>query len=91
MSALLAASIFGSGGFLELRRLRHERGALRDEAFRLLRDNDLLRQRILLLRHSDRALEQLARRQLGLVRDGEIVYRFRSRDDEPPTRFSRSE
>ncbi len=90
ITALLAASVFGSGGLLELWRLRRERTVLRDEVFRLLQDNDTIHQRIVLLRRSDRELERLARQQLGLVRDGEIVYRFRSRADEPPARLPRS-
>lgn len=83
LGALLGSCIFGAGGLLHLGRLHTERVALGEEAFRLLSKNDDLRQRILRLRRSDRVLERLARRELGLVRDGEIVYRFRSRTDEP--------
>jgi cell division protein FtsB len=78
--ALLGSCLFGSGGFVHLHRLRVERSALREEAFGLLVKNDALRQRIRHLR-SDRALERLARQQLGLVRDGEIVYHFYGRAD----------
>jgi cell division protein FtsB len=78
--ALLGACIFGGGGLLHLRRLRAERRALAEETFTLLVKNEGLRQRILRLR-SDRALERLARQELGLVRDGEIVYRFRGRTE----------
>jgi cell division protein FtsB len=74
--ALLGACVFGTGGLLHLRRLRAERRALAEETFTLLVKNETLRQRILRLR-SDRTLERLARQELGLVRDGEIVYRFR--------------
>jgi cell division protein FtsB len=81
--ALLGACLFGSGGLLYFQRLRAERSALEEEAFGLLVKNDALRQRILRLR-SDRVLERLARRELGLVRDGEIVYRFRNRTDPEP-------
>jgi cell division protein FtsB len=79
LAALLGACVFGNGGLVQLWRLRQERSALGDEAFRLLGKNDELRQSILRLRRSDRALERLARKELGLVRDGEVVYRFRSR------------
>jgi len=79
LAALLGSSLLGSGGLLDLWRLRAERAALGEDAFHLLAKNDELRQRILRLRHSDRALERLARQELGLVRDGEIVYRFRPR------------
>ena len=79
LTLLLGSSIFGSGGLVQLWRMHAERSALGDEALRLLAKNDDLRRSILHLRHSDRSLERLARERLGLVRDGEIVYRFRSR------------
>jgi cell division protein FtsB len=76
---LLGSCVFGAGGLLQLWRLACERSELGQETYRLLAKNDELRQTILRLRRSDRALERLARRELGLVRDGEVVYRFRSR------------
>ena len=79
LAGLLGSCIFGGGGLLQLWRLHAERGALGEETYRLLAKNDELRQSILRLRRSDRALERLARRELGLVRDGEVVYRFRPR------------
>ena len=82
VAALLVSSVFGSGGLVQLVRLQQERRALGEQAFVLLEKNDDLRRGILHLRRSDRALERLARRELGLVREGEIVYRFRgSRSD----------
>lgn len=83
LGALLGSCIFGAGGLLDLRRLQGERAALGEEAFRLLGKNDDLRQRILRLRRSDRVLERLARQELGLVREGEIVYRFHPRVEKP--------
>ena len=76
VGALLAQSAAGGGGVLELWRLHQERHRTYEEIFTLCRDNDGLRQKILDLRRSDRKLERLAREELGLVRDGEIVYRF---------------
>jgi cell division protein FtsB len=78
LTALLGSSIFGSGGLLQLWRMHAERSALGEEALHLLVKNDDLRRTILHLRRSDRSLERLARERLGLVRDGEIVYRFHS-------------
>lgn len=78
LTALLGSSIFGSGGLMQLWRMHAERSALGEEALHLLVKNDDLRRTILHLRHSDRGLERLARERLGLVRDGEIVYRFHS-------------
>jgi len=89
LTALLGSSTFGSGGLLQLWQMHTEREALGDETLRLLVKNDDLRRSILHLRHSDRSLERLARERLGLVGDGEIVYRFRPRAEAgapPPER-----
>jgi cell division protein FtsB len=90
-AALLGSCIFGAGGLLQLWRLADERSQLTQETYRLLEKNDELRQSILRLRRSDRALEKLARRELGLVRDGEVVYRFRSRPGFVPDEASSAE
>jgi cell division protein FtsB len=78
LTALLLSSVFGSGGLVQLVQLHQERRALGEQAFALLEKNDDLRRGILQLRRSDRVLERLARQELGLVREGEIVYRFRA-------------
>jgi len=75
---LLTSAIFGNGGLFELRRVRRERDVLSEEVFRVLNANETLRAQIRALRTSDRLRERLARLELGLVREGEIVYRFRS-------------
>ena len=75
---LLTGTVFGDGGLLELSRVRRERDALSEKVFRVLRANETLRTQIHDLRTSDRLRERLARLELGLVREGEIVYRFRS-------------
>jgi cell division protein FtsB len=74
----VAASVaVGEHGVAHLLRLRAERRALSDATFALLERNQGLRQEIDRLRADDLYLEGLARRQLGLVRPNEFVYRFR--------------
>jgi cell division protein FtsB len=85
LAVLLGSCMFGAGGLLQLWRLAEERSELGQETYRLLAKNDELRQSILRLRHSDRALERLARQELGLVRDGEVIYRFHSRPAAAPS------
>jgi cell division protein FtsB len=67
---------FGDRGLLHLRRLSEEKRKLDERNFRLQRTNEALRERIYRLRHDNRYLEKIAREDLGLVRRGEIVYRF---------------
>jgi cell division protein FtsB len=71
-----ASALLGEHGVAHLLRLRAERRALGDTAFGLLQQNRRLRDAIGRLRTDDVYLEGLARRQLGLVRPNELVYRF---------------
>ena len=73
----VAASVgIGDDGVTHLLRLRHEHQQLGDMVVRLLQGNATLRQRIDALRTDDRVLEGVVRRELGLVRPNETVYRF---------------
>ncbi len=49
---------------------------LDEKNFLLQKENETLRERVYRLRHDDLYLEKTAREELGLVRPGEIVYRF---------------
>ena len=71
-----ASVVVGDDGVTHLLRLRHEQQQLGDTAVRLLQGNASLRQRIDALRDDDRVLEGVVRRELGLVRPNETVYRF---------------
>jgi len=78
--AVALSSLFGDDGVTHLLHLRTERQALGSTAFGLLERNQDLRRQIERLRGDDLYLEGLARRELGLVRPNEFVYRFRSGD-----------
>jgi len=69
---------FGERGVGHLLRLRAEQRKLDDSNFVLQKENEILRERIHRLRHDNLYLEKIAREDLGLVRPGEIVYRFAS-------------
>ena len=73
---VLGSALFGRQGARHLGRLRAERRQVAEATFALLRSNAQLRDDIERLRHDERLMEQLARRQLGLVRPGELVFRF---------------
>lgn len=75
--AITASTLVGEHGVRHLRRLRTEREQLGTINVSLLQANALLRSEIRRLQSDDLYLEQLARRQLGLVKPGETVYRFR--------------
>jgi cell division protein FtsB len=73
-------TLFGERGVLHLWRLRGEKKKLEERNFLLVKENEALRERIHRLRHDDLYLEKIAREDLGLVRQGEIIYRFASPD-----------
>jgi cell division protein FtsB len=79
-SALLGVlslfTLFGERGALHLWRLWDEKGRLEERNFVLHKENESLRERIGRIRHDDAYLEKIAREELGLVRPGEIIYRF---------------
>ena len=77
--AVAGSLLFGDHGVAHLLRLRAERQELGQAAFALLQQNNHLRSEIERLRSDDLYLEELARRQLGLVRPNETVYRSRHR------------
>ena len=78
IATVTASALVGEHGVPHLIRLRAERQELRRTAFALLEENARLHEELAHLKDDNLYLEQLARRQLGLVRPGEIVYRFRS-------------
>jgi cell division protein FtsB len=77
IAAVTASVLIGPQGLSYLRSLYSERTELGRATFALLQTNARLREEIRRLRHDDLYLEQLARRQFGLVRPNETVYRFR--------------
>lgn len=73
-------TMVGERGALHLWRLRGEKNRLDEQNFRMQKENAALRERISRLRNDDAFLEKLAREELNLVRPGEVVYRFSSRE-----------
>jgi cell division protein FtsB len=75
--AVLGSLLFAPDGIPSLIALKRERQRLGEQAVALLEQNAALREQIERLRTDDRFVEGLARRELGLVRSDELVYRFR--------------
>jgi cell division protein FtsB len=79
IAAVAGSVLLGPQGVRHLRALRAERRRLAAATVALLGENARLHAEIGRLEHDDAYLEGLARRELGLVRPGETVYRFRRR------------
>ncbi|MDW7708944.1 MAG: septum formation initiator family protein [Deferrisomatales bacterium] len=72
--AFLAVALLGDQGSRELRRLRQERAALSEEIADLRDRRAALERDIARLREDPRAIERRARRDLGMIREGETVF-----------------
>lgn len=82
--ALAVGSVFGDRGILNLLAKRRQVEALRSELDALRAENARLAGEIAALRTSPRAIERLAREELGLARPDETV--FLIRENEPADR-----
>ena len=63
-------------GLARMRSLQHELDQVHEENAQLTRDVDGLRAEVQGLRDDPRAVEKIARDELGLVRKSEIVFQF---------------
>lgn len=77
LSSLLVGWLgFGERGFVHLYRMDKERQVRLEKAKQLEQENKALLEEIERLRTDKEYLESQGRRELGLVREGEILYRF---------------
>ena len=80
---LLADAVVGERGLLATVRARRQHQQLADSMDALKRDNARLREHARRLQEDPRAIEAIARQELGLIRPGEII--FIIKDIEPPS------
>jgi cell division protein FtsB len=78
--ALAVGSVFGDRGLLNLVQKRREVDELREQIDSLRAENASLGGEIKALRESPRAIERLAREQLGLARPDETVFLVREEE-----------
>lgn len=81
--ALAVGSVFGDRGLLRLVEKRRQVESLRFEIEDLRAENAALVGEIASLRQSPRAIERLAREELGLARPDETVFLIREEDPGP--------
>ena len=72
--------IFGDAGLLSYFKMQRTQGQLDHEIEELRQKNAELKKQIELLRSDPHYIEQIAREQLGLVKDGETIYQFQLND-----------
>ena len=70
---LLSEALIGEGGLVAMRRARNTQLRLDQRIVTLRAENDALRNTVRRLQEDPRAIEDIARRELGLISPGEIV------------------
>lgn len=78
LGLLIAWLGFGERGFIHLYRMEKERQAYLERIKKLEKKNHELLEEIHQLRTDSEYVESVARRELGLIKDNEILYRFNS-------------
>ena len=75
---ILFFTVFGERGLLRIYHLNKDQQELQKKADTLRTENENLRREIEALKTNRRYLESIARKDFGLVRPNEIIYRFSS-------------
>jgi cell division protein FtsB len=69
-------SLFGEKGLIKIIQLRRERDRIVTDVNRMEEENKKLQEEIKRLREDSRYLESVARRDLGLIKENEILFIF---------------
>ncbi len=74
--ALLLHDVFGAHGFVAMRRTQRQIRQIREQIVKLKTDNDALSKEVEALKTDPKAIERIAREDMGLARPGELIYRL---------------
>ncbi len=69
-------TFFGEKGILHLLRLQKELVRIKEKNMKLEDQNQKLREEVKRLQTDKRYIEEVARKELGMVKEGEIIYQF---------------
>ena len=78
VSLLIFGSLtfFGEKGILHLLHLRKELVRVKEKNLKLEEENQKLKEEVKRLKSDKRYIEEIARKELGMVKQGEIIYQF---------------
>jgi cell division protein FtsB/cell division protein DivIC len=79
LSSLLilgSLTFLGEKGIFNLLRLRKEVARIKERNLKLEEENQKLKEEVKRLQSDKRYIEEIARKELGMVKEGEIIYRF---------------
>jgi len=69
-------TFFGDKGILHLLRLRKELVRIKETNVKTEAENEKLREEVKRLQYDKRYIEEIARKELGMVKEGEVIYQF---------------
>lgn len=84
IAILLGFALFGDRGVLRALQFSRQKSALEAQVRQLEEENSGLRRDIEALRSDRRTIEGIARRELGMVKEDELVYQFRPEATDAP-------
>jgi len=73
-------TFFGENGILHLLRLKKEMGGIKEANLQLVKENEALKEEVRKLKQEKKHIEEIARKELGMVKEGEIIYQFEPSD-----------
>ena len=79
VALILGFALFGDRGILHMLNLSSQKATLAQELAEIETQNEELRVEIAALRSDRRYIERIARTELGMVRDDELVFQFADR------------
>jgi cell division protein FtsB len=74
-------TFFGDKGIIHLLRLQKEWGRIKEANVKIEEENRKLREEVKRLQYEKRYLEEIARKELGMVKEGEVIYQFDPQED----------
>ncbi len=80
---VLVGDIFGAHGFLAMRRTQREIEQVSKEIQQLTEDNRKLADQVKTLKTDPKAIERIAREEMGLARPGELIYKLPAQPPKP--------
>lgn len=80
LTFILFFTVFGERGLLRIHEMHREKDKIEQRVAELRVENEQLRGTIDALRNDRHQLERIARKELGLVKPNEIIYRFAPAD-----------
>jgi cell division protein FtsB len=74
-------TFFGDKGILHLLRFQKELARIKEVNVKIEEENKKLKEEVNRLRYEKRYIEEIARKELGMIKEGEVIYQFDSPND----------